>query len=378
MIYLDHAAATPLDKEVLKKMIPYLKGKYGNPSSIYALGRETRAAVEDARRVIANILDCKAKEVIFTGGGTESNNWAIFGIAEAYRPKGNHVITTKVEHNSILHPFEQLELRGFDVTYLPTNKYGQIEPGDLQKAITPKTTFASIIYANNEIGTIQRMKEISGILKKRKVVFHTDACQASGQLTLNVENLGVDTMTINAGKVYGPKGVGALYIRSGTKIVPLLHGGGQEFRLRSGTENVAGIVGFAEALQQAETRRPKEAKRLTALRDEAVHYLKAIRGVHLNGHPTGRLPNNINVSIEGADGESLLMRLDMEGIAASSGSACSSGSMDPSHVLKALGLNKELVKNSLRLTLGRENTKSELKKALKIIKELISRLREVG
>jgi cysteine desulfurase len=375
MIYLDHAATTPLDFGVLKKMLPWLTVKFGNASSIYSIGREARNAVEKARAEIAGILGCKAKEIIFTSGGTEANNWAVFGIAAANKKKGRHIITVKTEHHSVLHPFEQLEARGFKVTYLNVDKDGLISTEELKKSITAETIFVSIMYANNEIGTVQNLPEISGILRPQKIIFHTDACQAAGYLPLNVKKLGVDSMTINGGKIYGPKGIGALYISEKVKITPLLFGGGQEFRMRGGTENTASIIGLAESLKKAESLKAKETARLIKLRDFIINELLKISGVSLNGHRALRLANNINISLEGVDGESLLMRLDMAGICASSGSACTSGSLDPSHVLQAIGLPKNLVKNSLRLSLGRENTPAQLKKTISQITKIVKDIR---
>lgn len=375
MIYLDHAATTPIDPAVLKKMLPWLTVKYGNASSIYSIGREARNAVEKSRNEIAGILGCKSKEVIFTSGGTESNNWAISGLAQSYRHKGNHVITAKTEHHSVLHPLQFLEKWGYKITYLNVDKFGLISLDELEKSITAQTIFATIMYANNEIGTVQNIAEIGAALQKKGVIFHTDACQAAGYLPLNVKKLGVDLMTINGGKIYGPKGIGALYISEKIKLTPFMHGGGQEFRMRGGTENTASIVGLGESLKKADAIRIKESVRLIKLRDFLIKEILKIPGTVLNGHPQKRLPNNINVSFEGVDGESLLLRLDMAGICASSGSACTSGSLDPSHVLQAIGLPKSLVKNSLRLTLGRENTLPQLKKALAQLKKVVASIR---
>lgn len=376
MIYLDYAATTPLDPGVQKKMHPFFRKNFGNPSSIHSFGREARAAVDRARNDIAQIFHAKPKEIVFTGSGTEANNWAIFGLAEAHRDKGNHIISTVIEHHSVLEPLQQLEQRGFNITYLKVDRNGRISLNELAASITSKTIVASIMYANNEIGTIQNVKDASSILHEKKVILHTDACQATGSLLLNVEELGVDAMTINGGKMYGPKGIGALYVKEGCKIVPLLFGGGQEHRMRAGTENVPGIIGLAEALKIAEQLRPKESKRLITLRDYFIKKLHRIPGLSLNGHPTQRLPNNINISIKGVDAESVLFRLDMAGIAASSAAACTSGSLEPSHVLNALGLPKELVKSGLRFSLGRETTKKQLDSTFNILKGIISSIRK--
>lgn len=378
LIYLDHAATTPLDPGVLKKMLPFLKGKYGNPSSIYGLGREARAAIELARGELAEILACKPKEIIFTSGGTEANNWAIFGLAEALKGRANHIISTPIEHASVLEPLRQLEHKGFKVTWLKVDKFGMVNPSQVAEAIRPETIFASIIYANNEIGTIQNIAEIGHILHKHGIIFHTDACQAAGSsLEIRPSEINVDLLTINGSKIYGPKGVGALYISEKIKIPPLLFGGGQEYRMRAGTENVAGIVGLAEALKIS-IAKTKEPARLIKLRDFLTKELLKIPGTSLNGHPTQRLANNINISISGIDAQSLLMRLDMAGIAASSGSACTSGAIEPSHVLQALGLPADLAKNSLRLTLGHSNSQKQLAKAAKTITQIIGELRETA
>lgn len=370
-MYLDYAAATPLDPRVLESMMPFLTDHYGNPSSIHAAGREARAAVEQARQNVADFIGCTPKEVVFTSGGTEANNWAIFGLAETYKGRGNHIISTPVEHDSVLEPLKQLEDKGFQITYLQPTKEGVIPPEQLKQAIKPETIFASIIYANNEIGTVQNIPALAKILKEHNIPFHIDACQATNYLPMNRAELGVDLMTINSGKIYGPKGAGALIIRDGINITPLLFGGGQEFRMRSGTENVAAIVGFGTAIQNI----PPENERLTALRDTFIRQLLAIPDVTLNGHPTDRLPNNINISIKGVDNESLLVRLDMEGIAASAGSACSSGSIEPSHVLTALRLPEETGKRSIRFSLGRSTTAKELQTVAQKVQTIVNDLR---
>lgn len=373
MIYLDHAAATPLEPRVLEAMMPFLKTHYGNPSSIHASGREARAAIEQARQNAADFIECSPKEVVFTSGGTEANNWAIFGLAETYKGRGNHIISTPIEHESILEPLKQLEDKGFQVTYLQPTKEGIITPEQVQKAIQPKTIFASIMYANNEIGTVQDIPALTKVLKEKNIPFHIDACQATSYLPMDMNELGVDLITVNSGKIYGPKGAGALIIRDGINITPLLFGGGQEFRMRSGTENVAAIVGFGEAIQQI----PKDNKKIVKLRDAYIQKLLQIPGITLNGHPEKRLPNNINISVEGINNESLLMRLDMEGIAASAGSACSSGAIEPSHVLIGLGLSREAAKSSIRFSLGRHTTKKQLDTVAQKVKKLVNDLRAV-
>lgn len=370
-MYLDYAAATPLDPQVLERMMPFLTDHYGNPSSIHAAGREARAAVEEARHTVAEFVGCTPKEVVFTSGGTEANNWAIFGLAETYKGRGKHIISTPIEHESVLEPLKQLEDRGFSVTYLQPSKEGVITPEQVREALTPETIFASIIYANNEIGTIQDIPAIAAVLKEQKIPLHIDACQATNDLSTKLQDLGADLMTINSGKIYGPKGAGALIIREQINITPLLFGGGQEFRMRSGTENVAAIVGFGEAIKRIQP----EPEKMTALRDQFIKELLAIPDVTLNGHPTQRLPNNVNISIKGIDNESLLVRLDMEGVAASAGSACSSGSIEPSHVLIALGLPEESAKSSIRFSLGRTTTTQELSTVAQKVATIVNDLR---
>lgn len=373
MIYLDHAAATPLDPRVLSKMTPFLNEQYANPSSPHSLGRKARAAIDNARADIAKILQCKAEEIIFTSGGTEANNLAIVGLAEAHKNKGNHIVTTAIEHHSILEPCRQLELRGFKVTYIKPDPRGLISIENLERALRPETILVSIIYANNEIGVVQDIAAMGKLLQKKGIIFHTDACQAAGLLPISIKDLCVDTLTLNAGKIYGPKGSGLLYKKENLKIVPLLFGGGQEHRMRSGTENVAGIVGLAEALKIAENEKEHEVARLTKLRDWLIQELTKLPGAALNGDPIHRLANNINISFEGHDAETLLIKLDNEGIAASSTSACTSGMFEPSHVLRALGLSEERVKSALRFSLGRENTQQEIEKAVDALKKIIGK-----
>lgn len=403
MIYLDHAAATPVDPKVWKAMLPYFAERFANPSSIYQFALGNRQAIDDARKRVADILGCKPGEVYFTGGGTESNNWAIFGATATChhradgagataelkrraipkqggptcRGKHGHLVTSVIEHHSVLGPMEELERGGCEVTYLPVDDHGHVDMEKLKNAINEETTLVSIAYANNEIGTIENIGEIALFLNTQGVLFHTDACQAAGSLPLDVATLGVDLMTLNGGKIYGPKGSGILYIKDGVKIAPLLYGGGQEHRQRAGTENVPGIIGFAEALEIADSMRQKESARLVKLRDELIHSLqKLVPGTKLNGDPVNRLPNNINVSFDGIDAESLLLRLDMEGICASAGSACTSGALEPSHVLMALGIEKDLAKSSIRMTLGRENTDNDIRKILEVLPPIVQDLRK--
>lgn len=393
-IYLDNAAATPVLPEVLEAMMPYFIERYGNPGSVHAKGQEGRRVVDVSRRVIAEILNCDPREIIFTASGTESDNLAIQGIFNAYgdevRKRGAtpHIITSKVEHSAVLNTIEYLEKnRGFEVTYVGTDKYGHVSPEDVESAIKKETIFCSIMYANNEIGTVNPIKEIADVCKgggRGGIIFHTDACQAGGALNLDVNELGVDLMAINGSKIYGPKGVGVLYKKQGVKLVPMIFGGeGQEHRLRAGTENVPAIVGMAKALEIAEEfRKSNGPKKMAALRDFlAGEILKRIPDSLLNGPPCGmtdRLPNNVNVSFAGVDGAALLMRLDQEGIYCTSGSACTSGSLDPSHVLLAIGRNEELATGALRLSLGRFNTKKELEYAVKILVNVVAELRETS
>lgn len=375
-IYLDNAAATPVRKDVLDAMLPYFSERYGNPSSLHEKGLEASQAIEASRKSIAKILNCKPEEIIFTSGGTESINLAIKGIAFANKARGNHLITQKTEHDAVLESCRWLETQGFEVTYLNVDKFGVANPKDVEKAITKKTILVSIMYANNEIGTIQPIKEIAEICKKKKVYFHTDACQASNYLDLDVQRLGVCLMTLNGSKLYGPKGIGLLFVRKGACVAPLLHGGGQEFELRSGTENVPGIVGLAKALELAQAEKENESNRLTKLRNKLVDGLLKIPNIKLNGHPTKRLPNNVNVSIAGIEGESCLLMLNERGICASTGSACSSKSLEPSHVLLAIGLPHQQAHGSLRFSLGRDTTEADVDYVLEVLPKIIAELRQ--
>ena len=378
-IYLDNSATTMTDERVFEAMKPFFNVYYGNPGSMHHKGLEAKKALDASREIIADILNCQPKEVIFTAGGTESINLAIKGVVYALKDKGNHIITQTTEHPAVLETCEFLEKEGFKVTYLDVDKYGMISLDDLKNAITDETILVSIMYANNEIGTIQPLKEISEICKENKVYFHTDACQASGLLDMNVQNLGVDLMTINGSKVYGPKGIGMLYVRSGTKIKPLIHGGGQENKLRSGTENIPAIVGFAKALEIAQEEKHSEVERLTKLRDRLIkEVLETIPKCFLNGHPTKRLPNNANISILEIEGEAILLYLDEEGICASSGSACTSKTLDPSHVVIATGYPYEAAHGSIRFSLGRHTTEEGVDKLLKVLPGIVQNLRDIS
>ena len=383
-IYLDYAATTYIDPRVLQKMRLYLTTAYGNASSLYSLGREAKAAIEKAREEVAKILGASSDEIIFTGSGTESANLAIFGIAKAYRNKGNHIIVSKIEHKAVLESAKKLEKEGFRITYLNVDSRGIIKLNELKKALNRKTILVSIMYANNEIGAIQPIKEISKIIKKFRrenllPAFHTDACQAAGALSLKVNELGVDLLTLNGSKIYGPKGVGCLHINRNYKIEPLIVGGSQESGLRAGTENQALIVGFAEALKLAEQLRKKESQRLRNLRNHFIKkILKLIPHCQLNGHPQKRLPNNINLSFSGIEGESLVLKLDQYKISASTGSACTSHDLAPSHVLLAIGLPEDLAHGSLRLTLGRKTTQKDLDYVLKVLPKVVENLRKIS
>jgi cysteine desulfurase len=378
-IYLDYAATTPTDPEVVKAMLPYFAEQFGNPSSIHSFGQESKAAIEDARENIADLLGAVPEEVVFTSGGTESNNWALKGIAYANESKGNHIITSSIEHHAILEPCQFLETRGFTVTYLPVDTDGLVNPEDVKNAITDKTILISVMHANNEIGTIEPIAKIGEIAREREIYFHTDAVQTFGHIPVNVDDLNVDLFSMSAHKLYGPKGIGALFVRKGTKIAPLIQGGEQEGRRRASTENVPAIVGFGKAVEVTRERMHEEAKALTAFRDKLITNLpEKINHVHLNGHPTRRLPNNVNISIDSVDGESMLMNLDLEGVAASAGSACNSTSLEPSHVLLALGRSRQQALGSLRFTLGRYTTEEELDYVLDVLPDIITRLRLIS
>ena len=382
LIYVDHAATTPVREEVLSAMLPYFSGAFGNPSGLYAVAQEARKAVDDSREAVARCLGARMSEVVFTSGGTESDNAAVKGVAFAMRNVGKHVITTAVEHHAVLHACHQLEQFGFDVTYLPVDEYGLVDPDDLGRAITDQTVLVSVMLANNEIGTVQPISDISRVVKAeaarrgQTITMHTDAVQGGTFLDLDVKVLGVDMLSLSAHKFYGPKGVGALYVRRGTPFEPLQIGGGQERQRRSGTENVPGIVGMAEALRLAAEDRESESKRLAGLRDKiAAGIGQAVEDVYFNGHPTHRLPNNVNVSFKGVEGEPVLLGLDFAGISASSGSACSSASLEPSHVLLAIGRSADVAQGSLRITLGRDNTEDDADYLLSVLPEIVGKLR---
>jgi len=378
-IYLDHAATTPTRPEVVKAMLPYFADDFGNPSSIYSYGQEAKGAVEEARSKAAELIGARSEEIVFTSGGTEADNFALKGVAYANEHKRNHIITTSIEHHAVLEVCKFLERRGFTITYLPVDEYGLVEPQDVKKAITDKTVLISVIHANNEVGTIEPISEIGKIAREAGVYFHTDAVQTVGHIPVNVNELKVDLLAISGHKFYGPKGVGALYVRKGTRLFPLIHGGEQEKRRRAGTENVPAIVGLGKAVELAGQEIGKEAERLSYLRDKLIKGLvDKIDHIRLNGHPRKRLPNNVNVSIDFVEGESMLLNLDLEGICASTGSACSSASLEPSHVLLALGLPPEQAHGSLRFTLGRENTETDVEKVLEVLPGIVAKLRAMS
>ncbi|GAE89025.1 cysteine desulfurase NifS [Acetivibrio straminisolvens] len=379
IIYLDHAATTPVNPQVLEAMLPYFSNKFGNASSIYSIGRESKKAIEEAREKVAKAIGALPREVFFTGSGTEADNWAIKGVAYANRDKGRHIITTAIEHHAVLHACQYLESDGFEVTYLPVDENGLVSPEQVQDAIRPDTILITIMFANNEIGTIQPIGEIGKIARERGVIFHTDAVQAVGNVPINVVDLNVDLLSMSGHKFYGPKGVGALYIRKGVKITSFMHGGAQERGRRASTENVAGIVGMGKAIELATQNIEENNKKLIELRDRTIEEVtKKIPFVKLNGDRYKRLPGNVNFSFEFIEGESLLLMLDMKGIAASSGSACTSGSLDPSHVLLAIGLPHEIAHGSLRLTFGVENTHEDIDYLMEVLPMIVNRLREMS
>ena len=378
MIYLDHAATTSLDPRVLDAMLPYLTSEYGNASSIYTLGRHAMQAIDHSRERVAELIHCRSNEIAFVGCGSESDNLAIKGVAFASQKKGNHVITSSIEHHAVLHTCQYLDRFGFQTTYLLVDEYGRVNPDDVGRAITDQTVLVSIMYANNEVGTIEPIAEIGSICRAKKVPFHVDAVQAGGALPIDVAALNADLLSLSAHKFYGPKGVGILYIRQGIRILPQLQGGSQERGRRAGTENVAGIVGAASALRLAYEELPHVGPRIQALRDRLIERILQIPRSRLTGHPTKRLPNNASFCFEGVEGESILLNLDMLGIAASSGSACTSGSIDPSHVLVAMGLAPEWSHGSLRLSLGKENTEEDVEQVIAVLPGIVEKLRSLG
>ncbi len=375
-VYLDHTATTPIHPEVLAAMRYVLESVFGNPSSLHSFGREAREYLEDARCKVAELIGASPDEIIFTSGGTEADNLAVLGVAYAYRGQGNHIITSSIEHHAVLDACKALSRDGFDVTYLPVDQYGFVDPDDVRKALRKETILITVMHANNEIGTIEPIEEIAAIARENGVVFHTDAVQTAGHIPVNVERLGVDLLSLSAHKFYGPKGVGALYVRRGIRLLPILHGGGQEGNRRPGTENLPGIVGLGKAAEIAARELDSQVVSVRGMRDRLIKgVLEKISDVRLNGHPVQRLPQNAHFSFWDVDGKSLLRGLDMEGIAASAGSACSSGAVHPSHVLLAIGLPLELASASVRLTLGRVNTEEDVDYCVEVLSKLIAELR---
>lgn len=378
-VYLDNAATTALSPRVLEAMLPYFTQYYGNPSSVHAFGREAKQGLDKARDQVAKALHCEPSEVIFTGCGTESDNTVLLGVAQRYGDKGKHIITTNVEHHAILHTCEYLEKQGYSVTYLPVDQDGLVTAEQVAAAIRPDTILVSIMFANNEVGTIMPIQEIGAVCKEKGVLFHTDAVQAVGHIPVDVQAMHIDMLSLSAHKFHGPKGVGALYCRKGIRLPSYIMGGAQERGRRAGTENVAGIVGLGAAIQLATEQMEENRAKMTALRDRLMTGIQArISEVKLNGHPTNRLPNNVNFSFKYIEGESILLMLDMNGIAASSGSACTSGSLDPSHVLLALGLPHEIAHGSVRLTLGDETTEEDIDYTIDVLEKTVARLRAMS
>ena len=378
-VYFDNAATTSVHPEVLEAMLPYFTQNFGNPSSIYEIGQINKNAIDDAREQVAKLIGAKPVEIFFTSGATEADNWAIKGIAESYKNKGNHIITSTVEHHAVLHTCEYLEKNGFEVTYLPVDENGLISIDDLKNAIKDTTILITIMFANNEIGTIQPIKEIGEVARENKIIFHTDAVQAIGQVPVDVEDMNIDMLSLTGHKLNGPKGTGALYVKKGIKLKAFIHGGAQERRRRGGTENVPGIVGLGKAAEIAESNMEEKTKKLNKLRDKLIKGIKEeIPYCKLNGDPVKRLPNNVNYSFEFIEGESLLIMLDMKGISASSGSACTSGSLDPSHVLLGIGLPHEIAHGSLRLTLGIDNTEEDVDYIIEVLPGIVKRLRDMS
>ncbi|MGL5347471.1 MAG: cysteine desulfurase NifS [Peptostreptococcaceae bacterium] len=379
-LYMDYSATTPVKQEVLDEMMPYLTNYFGNASSFHTFGREAKNALDKAREQVASLVNAKPNEIYFTAGGTESDNWAIEGVAFSNKEKGNHIITSKIEHHAVLHTCEYLEkYHGFEVTYLDVDSEGKIRLEDLENAIKDTTILITIMYANNEIGTVQPIKEIGEIAKKHKIIFHTDAVQASGNILINVKELNIDLMSMSSHKIYGPKGIGALYIKTGTKLHTFVHGGAQERRRRAGTENIPSIVGYGKAAELAKANMENHIQTLTSLRKKLIDgILEAIPYTRVNGSMTDRLPGNVNFSFEFIEGEGILLMLDMLGIAASSGSACTSGSLDPSHVLMAIGLPHEIAHGSLRLSIGDFTTEEDIDYILEHLPAVIERLRSMS
>lgn len=378
-VYMDHSATTPVDPDIAHLMVKYMTEDFGNPSSVHSFGREVKKALEEAREQVATAIGAQPQEIIFTSGGTEADNGAIIGVATANCKKGNHIITSAIEHHAVMDTCHHLEKNGFTVTYLPVDEYGLVRVEDVQKAITPETVLITLMHANNEVGTIQPIAEIGALAKEHGVLMHVDAVQSFGKIPVDVNELNVDLLSLSSHKIYGPKGVGCLYIRKGIRWTPVTFGGAQERKRRAGTENIPGIIGFGQAAQRAVAELEEQAQYLQKLRDRLIQGIEEqIDHIKLNGHPEQRLPNNVNFSFQFIEGESLLLSLDMRGIAGSSGSACTSGSLDPSHVLLAMGLSHEIAHGSLRLTLGKGNTMEDVEYVLNALPEIVDRLRQMS
>ncbi len=378
-VYLDHSATTRTDEDVAQLMLEYMTDHFGNPSSVHSFGRAARKAVEEAREKIAQAIGAEPNEIIFTSGGTEADNLAIRGVAYANKRRGSHIITSSIEHHAVLDTCKSLEREGFQVTYLPVDEYGMVSMEDLKKAVTDQTILISVMHANNEVGTIQPVKEIGALAREKGIYFHSDTVQSVGKIPVNVNELNIDLLAMSAHKFYGPKGIGCMYLRKGVRLLPITFGGAQERKRRPGTENVPGIVGFAAAIEKAVGSISAQVPFQTRLRDRLIKGITdKIDYIKLNGHPTERLPNNANLSFQFIEGESLLLSLDMKGIGASSGSACTSGSLDPSHVLLAMGLSHEIAHGSLRMTLGKDNTEEQIDYVLEVLPEIVARLRAMS
>ncbi len=378
-VYLDHNATTPTHPEVVKAILPYFKEVFGNASSVHQFGQQARKAIDEAREKIANFIGASPKEIVFTSGGTEANNFALKGVVYANERKGKHIITSSMEHHAVLNPCKYLEKKGFKVTYLPVDKYGLVDPEEVRRAITKETILISIVHANNEVGTIEPVTEIGKIAKEIGIYFHTDAVQTVGKIPVNVNELNIDLLSLSGHKIYGPKGIGVLYIRKGTRIQPLIQGGHHEKNRRAGTENVPAIVGLGKAIEIAKATMEKESMRLTNLRNKLCSGIgEKIDYVRLNGHPGKRLPNTLNMSFEFVEGESMILNLDLKGIAVSTGSACTSGSLEPSHVLKAMRVDPAVAQGSIRFSLGKDNTEEDIDYVLEVLPEIVSRLRAMS
>jgi len=377
-IYMDYASTTPVDPRVLKAMQPYFIEKFGNTMSIHSSGRAVKDALERARESVASLMKADSKEIVFTGSATESNNFAVKGIAFANKEKGKHIVVSSIEHDCVLEASRWLGKQGFEITFLPVDKYGLVDPKQVEDAIRKDTILVSVMHANNEIGTIEPIGEVGKICRDKGVYFHSDAAQSYGKIPIDVKKMSIDLLTVNAHKMYGPQGVGALFIRKGISIVPLLHGGGHEFGLRSSTTNVPGVVGFGAAVELRKKEMDEDAKKLTKLRDKLIKGVLEIENSHLNGHPTKRLPNNANFWFAFIEGEALVLHLDMKGVEASTGSACSSSSLEPSHVLMALGLKHEQAHGSLRLSLGKDNEESDIDYVLEVLPDIVKNLRMIS